>query len=256
MKLPIIILSSLIYVLIITPLHGQIETPVTVRVMAHDAKLIGTSMGGVDIVIRDIKTGMIYASGQTSGSTGDTDLLVIKDKSRYGEISTTGSAAFQTKLALTKPVFVEVQATFHAAYTGHPITMSETRWLIPGKEMTGDGIMIDISGFAMRIEHPLPHQSLSLSNKEDVRIDLFMVMLCGCPISPGGTWDSDPMEIEAMIYEGNEFIRSIAFKNVETNHFTADLSALDAGSYDVYVSAYDPRSKNTGVEKVNVTMKE
>ena len=255
MKKSTIILTTLCFFISLATSFSQMDTPITVRVIAHDAKLIGTSMGGVDILIRDVKTGMIYASGKTSGSTGDTDLLVMKDKARYEEISTPGSAAFQTTLALTKPVFAEIQAIFYSAYTGHPITMSETRWLIPGKGISGDGIMFDMSGFAMRIEHPLPHQTLSLSTKQDARIDLFMVMLCGCPIGPGGTWDSDPMEIEAMIYEGNDFIRSIAFKNVETNHFTADLSGLEAGSYDVYVTAYDHRSKNTGVEKVHVTMK-
>src|SRR5690625_5785628 len=67
---------------------SQTETPVTIRVLSHDAKFIGTSMGGVEIVIRDVGTGEILSSGITSGGTGDTDLLVLNEKSRYGEIST------------------------------------------------------------------------------------------------------------------------------------------------------------------------
>lgn len=237
---------------ILPALHSQTETPITVRVIAHDAKLIGSSMGGVDITITDQSTGTLLASGQTAGGTGDTKLLVLNDKSRYGKISTPGSAAFRTTLDLIKPIYAEIKATFHTAYAGHPITMTQTQWLIPGKEMTGDGIILDMPGFAMRIQHPLPHQSVSLTRENDARIDLFMIMLCGCPISPGGTWDSDPMEVEALVYEGKEFIRSISFTNEETNHFTADLSGLKSGSYEVFVSAYDPRSKNTGVEKIHV----
>ncbi len=258
MKKSTLLLNALCFVLCmttITALHSQTETPITIRVIAHDAKLIGTSMGGVDIIIRDQSTGEILASGQTLGGTGDTKLLVRNDKSRYGEISTPGSAAFNTTLDLVKPVFAEIEATFHTPFSGHPITMSQTQWLIPGKEMTGDGIVLDMPGFAMRIQHPLPHQSISLADENGARIDLFMVMLCGCPISVGGTWDSNPMEVEALVYEGNEFIRSIPFKNPETDHFSADLSGLKSGSYVVYVSAYDPRSKNTGVEKIHVTVK-
>lgn len=239
-----------------TTLHSQTKTPVTVRVIAHDAKLIGTSMGGVDITISDKTTGKILASGQTKGGTGDTDKLVLKDKTRYGMISTTGSAAYNVTLDLVKPVFAEITATFHTAYTGHPITMNQTQWLIPGKAMTGDGIILDMPGFAMRVEHPLPHQPVSISEEKDARIDLFMIMLCGCPISPGGTWDSDPMEIEALIYEGDVFRQSIPFKNIETNHFQADLSDLKPGNYRIFVSAYDRRSKNTGVEKIHVTVQE
>lgn len=245
---------SLLFSLLITgpSLFSQTDTPITVRVISHDAKLIGTSMGGVDIVIRNQSTGEILASGQTTGSTGDTDLLVLKDKSRYGEISTPGTAAFQTNLLLVKPVYAEIEATFHSAYTGYPVTMTQTRWLIPGKEMTGDGILLDMPGFAMRILHPSPHQNIKKGENE--HIDLYMVMLCGCPISPGGTWDSDPMEVEAMVYEGEELLRSIPFENYETNHFRADLSDLKAGTYRIFVSAFDPRSKNSGVEKVDVTI--
>jgi len=231
---------------------SQTETPVTIRVLSHDAKFIGTSMGGVEIVIRDVGTGEILSSGITSGGTGDTDLLVLNEKSRYGEISTSESAAFQTNLSLTKPVFAEIKATFRTAYAGHPIVQSQTQWLIPGKEMTGDGIILEMPGFATRILHPLPHQSIT--SQEEAYIDFFMIMLCGCPISPGGTWDSDPMNVEALIYDGKELLRSIPLENYKTDYFRADLSDLAPGSYTVYVSAYDPRSKNTGVEKVTLTI--
>lgn len=235
-----------------TPTFSQTETPVTIRVLSHDAKFIGTSMGGVEIMIRDISTGETLASGTTSGGTGDTDLLVLNKKSRYGEISTPESAAFRAILSLTKPVFAEIKASFRTPYAGHPIVQSQTQWLIPGKEMTGDGIILEMPGFATRILHPLPHQAIT--SREDAYIDFFMIMLCGCPISSGGTWDSDPMDVEALIYEGEELLRSIPLKNYKTDYFRADLTNLAPGSYTVYVTAYDPRSNNTGVEKVTVTI--
>lgn len=256
MKITILLLSSLLSILFTPLAFGQVETPITVRVKANDAKWIGTSMGGVEITIREQSSGELLAKGLTQGGTGNTDKLVLDDQSRYEQLSTPGSASFQTNLMLAKPVFVEIKATFHTAYSGHPIVMSQRQWLIPGKGMTGDGIVLEMPGFAMRIEHPLPHQSVALSTQDDARIDLFMIMLCGCSIGPGGTWDSDPMEIEAMMYQGNVLIRTIPFTNVSTNHFSADLSDLGEGSYEVYVTAYDPRSLNTGVEKIQVRISE
>ena len=252
---------AFLLIFLISPLffpisYAQVETPITVRVLAKDAKWIGTSMGGVEISIRNQSNGELLAEGLTEGGTGSTDILVLNDKSRYGSLSTSGSAAFQTTISLSKPVFAEFEATFRTAFGGRPIVMSQTQWLIPGKEMTGDGIVLELPGFAMHIEHPLPHQSVSLSTEDDARIDLFMIMLCGCPIGPEGTWDSDPMEIEAMVYQGNVLIRTIPFTNVKTNHFTANLADLEGGSYQVFVSAFDPRSLNTGVEKVQVTIYE
>ncbi len=254
MKYMQIFWATLIIISTGTSVMGQMETPITIRVKAHDAKWIGTSMGGVDIIIRDQTTGEILAKGRTAGSTGNTNLLVLGDKSRYGSISTEGSAGFHVNLPLKNPVFSEIEATFRTAYSGHPITMTKSLWLIPGKDMTGDGIVLDMPGFAMRIGHPQPHQSVSLSTDGDARIDLFLIMLCGCPIEPGGTWDCDPMDIEAMIYQNDKWLKTVDFEFVETNHFTADLTDLPPGSYTAYVSVYDPRSLNTGVEKVQVTI--
>ncbi|MBT5659166.1 MAG: hypothetical protein HOJ02_03315, partial [Rhodospirillaceae bacterium] len=47
-------------------------TRLTVRVMAKDAKFIGTSIGGARITIRDVDTGELLAQGVTEGSTGNT----------------------------------------------------------------------------------------------------------------------------------------------------------------------------------------
>src|SRR5690625_5542787 len=115
--------------------------------------------------------------------------------------------------------------------------------------MTGDGIILKMPGFATRILHPLPHQSIT--SQEEAYIDFFMIMLCGCPISLGGTWDSDPMNVEALIYDGIELLRSIPLENYNTDYCRAVLSDLAPGSYAVYVSAYDPRSKNTEIGRAS-----
>jgi hypothetical protein len=43
-------------------------TEITVRVLAKDSKFVGTSMGGMRIILRDAHTGEILATGLTQGS--------------------------------------------------------------------------------------------------------------------------------------------------------------------------------------------
>src|SRR3546814_17087602 len=47
-------------------------TEIMVRALAADAKFIGTSMGGMRVTIRDVRSGDTLASGTTDGPTGHT----------------------------------------------------------------------------------------------------------------------------------------------------------------------------------------
>lgn len=55
-----------------------IPTKVLVRVLAHDAKLIGTKVGGAMITFREVATGDTLARGIHKGKTGDTRLIVVQ----------------------------------------------------------------------------------------------------------------------------------------------------------------------------------
>src|SRR5690606_1148135 len=120
----------------------------------------------------------------------------------------------------------------------------------------GDGVVLEVPGIAMRVNYHMRHQAVSLANTAEFRSALFMIMRCGCSIEAGATWDRNSMEVEALVYREDQLIQTISFDNTETNRFSADLSNLPVGSYRVFVSAYDPRSKNTGVEKIQVTIQE
>ena len=60
------------------------ETRLVVRARARDGKFVGTSMGGVRVVLRDAQSGQVLASGVTSGSTGNTQTLMKQPQVRGG----------------------------------------------------------------------------------------------------------------------------------------------------------------------------
>tara|TARA_R110002096_G_scaffold238867_3_gene430442 strand:- start:81 stop:371 length:291 start_codon:yes stop_codon:yes gene_type:complete len=60
-----------------------VDTTIVVRVLAKDAKFIGTSMGGAEVIIRDANTQEILAEGVTAGGTGDTGLIMTMPRARW-----------------------------------------------------------------------------------------------------------------------------------------------------------------------------
>ncbi|HET6528312.1 MAG TPA: hypothetical protein VFG39_06140 [Balneolaceae bacterium] len=225
----------------------QDSTKIVVRAVAKDAKFIGTSMGGAHIIIKDAKTGDILAEGYTEGSTGSTDKLVREPNQRYGSLSIEGAAKFTANLALTQPTFVTVSATGPMAKKQAHVTSSTQLWLIPGKDITGDGIILEIPGFAIDILQPQTHEVM---DKNTITITANAVMMCGCPIKPGGLWNSEEMEFTAIIKKGDE---TVARKQMDyagkTSTFETHFSPKEGGAYQIIVYGFDPRTGNTGVDK-------
>jgi len=244
------LLLSCIIVLITNDIWAQTSTNVVVRTIAKDAKFIGSSMGGAHVTIMEVKTGDLLAEGVTKGSTGDTDKLVREDRQRYRKLSTSGAAKFEASLSLDKPVFVEVSATAPMAQKQSQVTTSTQLWLIPGKDITGDGIVLEIPGFAIDILQPQAHE---VNGEEKIQITANAVMMCGCPTSPGGLWDSSEMEFVAIINQGD---RKVARKAMDfsgkTSTYETSFQPEQSGAYQITVYGFDPRTGNTGVDKTTV----
>ncbi len=226
---------------------AQQSTKVVVRAIAKDAKFIGTSMDGASILIEEADSGTILAKGKTEGSTGDTQRLVEEPQKRYGDLHTKGAAKFETQLELSEPTLVKVSATAPVAQKQSSATTSTELWLIPGKDITGDGIVLEIPGFAIDILQPQAHER---NPNDTVTITANVVMMCGCPIEPGGLWDSNEMEFVAVIEKGGEEIerKQMEFSGKQ-NTFEASFSPKENGPYQILVYGYDPRTGNTGVDR-------
>lgn len=229
---------------------AQESTRLIVRVQAKDAKFIGTSMGGALIQIRNAETGKLLAEGLTEGSTGDTQRLVTDPKERYEQMHTEGAARFETTLELSEPMFVTVEAVAPYAKKQARAISSTQLWLIPGKDITGDGIILEVPGFVVDVLSPQTH---SRTPAGEISIQANVVMMCGCPVSDGGLWDSSDYEIRALIKREGEIVDTMPmeFTGID-NTFSGTYETSDSGVHEITVYAYDAKTGNTGVDRTTV----
>lgn len=226
-------------------------TTLTVRTKAKDAKFIGSSIGGAMIIVRDGITGQVLAQGLTRGSTGNTKLIMKTPHERYGQLSDEKTAAFVAMLDIDEPTWLTVEAIAPYQLRESAVRVSTQLWLLPGKHITGDGLVLEIPGFAVSIVGPQAHQYLS--KDEPLEIEVNVVMNCGCTISPGGLWDGNQMEVEARISFNGSLVQVLPMQQKEgiVNRFYGSVTPAEPGLYQVQVTAFDPRNGNTGVDKVN-----
>lgn len=247
MKLKTFLLLMLFVICLVLNGRAQESTTVVVRAKAKDAKFIGSSMNGARVTIREINTGKLLAEGVTKGSTGDTEKIVKQPHQRYRDLSSEGAAKFETTLDLSEPTFVTISATAPVSQKQSQVTSSTQLWLIPGRDITGDGIVLEIPGFAIDILQPQAHER---SNSDTITITANAVMMCGCPIQPGGMWNSNEMEFTAIVMnKGQEIIRKEMEYAGKPNTFEIRFSPEDEGAYQITVYGYDARTGNTGVDR-------
>lgn len=170
-----LILSALLLALAAAAPAAAEETAVTVRVLSRDAKFIGTSMGGARVTIRDAETGLLLAEGVTAGSTGDTERLMRAPRERGTELATPGAAVFEAALDLDRPTLLEITAHGPRAQLQSAVSASTTRWVLPGKGLAeGDGVVLELAGFALDVLAPPAHSVLA-DQEVEVRVNLVML---------------------------------------------------------------------------------
>lgn len=230
-------------------------TNITVRVLSKDAKFIGTSMGGVRVTIRDADTGELLASGLTQGGTGDTRRLMHTDAGRRWTLSDDSAAKFSATINLDAPRRIEVEAFGPLAQAQSAQRASATQWVIPGRHISGgDGWTLELPGFAVDVLAPPAHQSIKGPTTVNVRANV--VMMCGCPITPGGLWDANDYEVEGIVLRNGQQTGRVSMKYAgEPSQFAGDVEVTEPGMYEVVVYAHDPANGNTGLDRTtfNVT---
>lgn len=177
MRATICAAAAILLATLAVPLGAE-ETAVTVRVLSRDAKFIGTSMGGARVTIRDAGTGELLAEGVTSGSTGDTGRLMTDARERGEGVATPGAAAYETTLDLDRPTLLEITAYGPLAQLQSAVSASTTRWAVPGKGLDGgDGVVLELAGFAVDVLAPAAHQTISGSESQEVEVLINLTML-------------------------------------------------------------------------------
>jgi hypothetical protein len=149
--------------MILTGISWAVPTTVTVRAKSKDAKFIGSSMGGALVVIRDAETGEILAKGLITGGTGNTQKIMVDPVKRGIPISDTSAAKYETTIDISEPKFVTIEVSGPMGQK-QSIAKSTTQvWIVPGRNIEGDGVMLDVPGFSVNLLAPQTHEMYKLS---------------------------------------------------------------------------------------------
>jgi len=228
-------------------------TPITVRVISKDAKFIGSSMGGVQVVITDAASGRILAEGFTRGGTGDTGRIMKTAHTRPTRLATPDAAKFEAVIDIDRPTHVKVTATGPVAQQQAANTVSATQWVLPGRGVAaGDAWLLEMPGMVVDVLSPPTHIKYG-ENPGTVPLTANVTMMCGCPLQPDGVpWDSDNYEVTAHVLRNGTAVEDVPLTYAgRTSQFSAAVqTAGKPGVYEVIVSAYDPRNGNTGIDRV------
>jgi hypothetical protein len=176
--------------------NDPLPTTVLVRVVAHRSLVLGHEVGGARVTITDVATGQLLASGLQQGEPGDQSQIMrtphLMDEPIY---SGRPAASFSTVLELTRPTLVEIAAEGPLAYPSALQRTSKTVLLIPGHDLTNDGIVLHLYGYLVQVEHPKPGEPLIA--KEDVMLRASVRTLSGALVRPHSDWDSRKVHIYA-----------------------------------------------------------
>jgi len=232
--------------------HAQ-TTRVTIRARAKDAKFIGTPIGGALVVVRNDQTGEVLAKGITTGGSGSTDLLLKKPITRGQALTDSAIAKFVAEVNITEPTFADIEVTAPITRRNGTVKATTQVWLIPGKDISGDGIILEIPGFILDVLYPTTHQFIKLDSIKngELTFKASLTLECGCPITKGGVWNSDDIIVNAVVKREGVKKEELPLQLVEQNIFQGTLKVKEKGDYELDVYAYNSKTGNTGVDRIN-----
>ena len=117
------------------------------------------------------------------------------------------AAAFTATFDLLHPILVEVTADGPLAYPASSQRASTTAWLVPGQDMTNDGIVLHLYGYIVQVEHPKPGEPLIA--KDDVMLRASVRTLAGALVRPHGDWDSRKAHIYGELMAGDHILERL-----------------------------------------------
>jgi hypothetical protein len=235
-------------------MHCQAQTTkLIVRAQAKDAKFIGTGIGGAYVTVRNNMTGEILAKGLTSGTSGSTDLMMKGPVRRGLPVIDNTTAKFEAAIDISEPTFVDIAVVAPFTRRNAAVKATTQVWLIPGKDIVGEGVLLEFPGFILDILAPGTHEIIKADgSKKDVKFKVSLTMMCGCPITRGGVWNADGIEVNAIASKDGVRVKEIPLHITDTaNIFEGTVKVEEKGNYELIIYAYDAKTGNTGVDKIN-----
>jgi len=190
-------------------LNDPKPTTILVRVVAHGSMVLGKEVGGARVTITDVATGQILATGMQQGDAGDQNQIMrtprLIEEAHY---SSRPAAVFSTTLDLVTPTLVEITAEGPLAFPAATQRVSTRVWLIPGHDLTSDGIVLTLYGYIVQIEHP-KSGGAGLIAKDDVMLRASIRTLSGALVRPHSDWDSRKVHIYGELLIGTKVMERL-----------------------------------------------
>jgi len=233
-------------------LNDPKPTTILVRVVAHGSMVLGKEVGGARVTITDVASGQILATGIQQGDAGDQNQIMrtprLMEEAHY---SSRPAAVFAATLDLVTPTLVEIAAEGPLAFPAAAQRVSTRAWLIPGHDLTSDGIVLTLYGYIVQIEHPKSVGG-GLIAKDDVVLRASVRTLSGALVRPHGDWDSRKVHIYGELLIGTKVMERLQL------FYSGDKAAFEAPFFvplpkdapdgiTLRVVAADPSSGNFGV---------
>ena len=242
------------------------QTQIDVRVIAKDGKYLGDDIGGALVTIHDVATGELLARGNTSGGSGQANLMEIP-LTRSEVLPVDEASVFTATLDLDEPCLIRVTAHGPLAAQQSANTVSQTQWVYPGKNITGGekggGFLLEIPGLVVQILNPPTHY-LPQTAPQEIEIRANVTMMCGCPIGKGHPpWHPEQFDVSAVIKQEANGTIVLPLPYDENAQYGApsqfcnswQVPANETGQpqiYEITVSAFQQKTGNTGVDKATV----
>ncbi len=222
-----------------------VPTKVIVHVATHDAKLIGSAVGGVRITIRDVNDDRVLATGLHEGGTGDTRRLMQEPRSRGDRIFTAPDGArFETTIPLTMATPVEVIAEGPLGYPDQMARTSKRLMLVPGRDLVGDGVVLEMHGYVIDLLTPDSTRVLQGGGRLNVRARVRM--LCSCPTGPEALWQVE--EVRARLVRNGLVVQDVPLTYAGTaSEYAGTFPSTPPGTYTLEIIASSPKSTSFGV---------
>ena len=222
-------------------------TRIMIRVVSHDAKIIGSAVGGARITVRYARTGSLLARGEQEGGTGDTQRLVVEPRARGERVfDTKGAAGFVAEIYLAGPTQVRIEAEGPLGTAQASQRISRTMLLVPGQDVLGEGVILELYGFTVELLEP--SGELHDAPGSEIAVRARVTMLCGCPTEPGGLWDSADYTIEARIVRDDTVLETATLTYAgETSIYEGRITVPAEEGLRLQILAMDPSQGNFGM---------
>ncbi|HEU5091225.1 MAG TPA: hypothetical protein VFT30_00980, partial [Nitrospira sp.] len=131
---------------------------------------------------------------------------------------------------------------------------SQTLLLIPGQDLTNDGIVLHLHGYLVQIERPQPREALIA--KDDVKLRASVRTLSGSLVRPHGDWDSRKIRIYGEVLIGDRIIERLQLfydegsRAFEAPFFVPPSKEVPDG-IKLRVIATDLSTGNSGMDQAN-----